>query len=87
MTIEQFYEDKKASASEECSSDTDKAKTEGIPVIGEYITIPAIWYTELVRQATLNEAIINVLMSKKVIYKAETLMALLDLPFEEGGEA
>lgn len=86
MTIEQFYEDKKASASEVCSSDTDKAKTEGIPVIGEYITIPAIWYTELVRQSALNEAIINVLMSKKVIYKEETLMAILDLPYQEGGE-
>ena len=87
MTIEEFYQDKKASASEVCSSDTDKAKTEGIPVIGEYITIPTVLYTQLVRQSTLNEAITNILMSKKVIYKEETLMALLDLPYEEGGES
>ena len=52
----------------------------------EYVIIPTVSYTELVRQSALNEAVINVLMSKKVIYKEETLMALLDLPYEEGGE-
>lgn len=89
MTIEEFYRDKKESASEVCSSDTDKdlSQAGGIPANMEYITIPTVLYTQLVRQSTLNEAVINVLMSKKVIYKEETLMAILDLPYEEGGEA
>lgn len=87
MTIEQYYKDKKEPAPAATSASEKLEASAKISTQTEYITIPAIWYTELVRESTLNEAIINVLMSKKVIYKEETLMALLDLPFEEGGEA
>ena len=89
MTIEEFYQDKKASASEVCSSDTDKAKTEGCPVIGEYITIPTLMYMGLVRDSELLACVIRILTDKRIgNYRlSETLAAILDLPYEEGGES
>ena len=85
MTIEQFY-DKKEPAPAATSASEKVEKSARISAHDDNITIPTILYTELVRQSALNEAIINVLMSKKVIYKEETLMAILDLPYEEGGD-
>ena len=86
MTIEQYYKDKKEPAPAATSASEKLEASAKISTQTEYVIIPTVLYTELVRQSALNEAVINVLMSKKVIYKEETLMALLDLPYEEGGE-
>lgn len=87
MTFEQWKE--KTPAPEVCIPDADKAKTDGAPVIGEYITIPTTLYTELVRRAALHDAIIGIMTNKRVKYdmdKVTSIAAILDLPYEEGGD-
>lgn len=88
MTIEQYYKDKKASASEVCSSDTDKAKTEGYSVTGEYITIPTLLYSGLVGDRELLGCVVRIMTDKRLAdyAKIDTLNVILDLPYEEGGD-
>lgn len=52
----------------------------------DYITIPTIMYTGLVRDSELLEIVIRILMDKRLHCEAEkeSLMAILDLSYEEG---
>lgn len=87
MTIEEYYKDKKASASEGCTADADSAV--GMAVMDsakdEYITIRTRLYTGLVRDSELLGVVIRILSDKRIAdYKlADTLAAVLDLPYEQ----
>ena len=92
MTIEQYYNEKRPTP-EVCNSDAGKALslTEGHPVIGEYITIPTMMYSGLLRDGGLLDIVVRILTdNKRFKYdhdRLETLAAVLDLPYEKGGES
>ncbi len=89
MTIEQYYKDKKEPAPVQSSTGNTICGAEcASSAIGEYITVPTLMYTGLVRDSELLATAIRILMDKRIAYygKLDSLAAVLDLPYEEGGE-
>lgn len=89
MTIEQFYDKKEPAPVQSSTGNTICGAECASSAIGEYITIPVVLYTELIRESGLLELVGRVLTDKRFKYladKVEIILTVLDLPNEEDGE-
>ena len=92
MTIEQYYNKEKPVPTRKGDTGNTICETGQCanPVSEDYITIPVLWYTGYVRDSELLGVVIRILTDKRFKYdrdRIETLAAVLDLPYEKGGES
>ena len=89
MTIEQYYNDKKPASVLDDTGKSNGVKLASTP-IGEYITIPTMMYSGLLRDGGLLDIVVRIMTdNKRFKYdrdRLNTLAAILDLPYEEGGD-